>query len=327
MDIKGVIDPLQLILAFALDGLIGDPGWLPHPVRMIGSAIAKTERFLQRHLSKMQRLAGVLLVIVVVGVSFVLALTVQMAVYRAPIGSIASFIIMAYLISTTLALRELVESAGAVLAAIKDSNIKAARQRLSRIVGRDTEPLDEEGILRATLETLSENASDGVIAPMFYLALGGLPLAIAYKAVNTLDSMVGYKNDKYRDFGWAAARLDDIANYIPARITGILIAAASFAVTRSPLTVKNSVKTMLRDGRGHTSPNSGFPEAAMAGALGVRLGGPSAYSGITVRRPFIGEDRGADMRVALRQARGITVAVSVLGLLISLPVLYMRAAV
>jgi adenosylcobinamide-phosphate synthase len=159
-------------------------------------------------------------------------------------------------------------------------------------VGRDTSELDEQDISRAVIETVAENASDGVVAPLFYLALGGPALALAYKAVNTLDSMVGYKNDRYRHFGWAAARLDDLANFIPARITAVLVCLAADINRRFMSDDAPSPRPwhiMLRDGRNHPSPNSGYPEAAMAGALGVRLGGPGTYGGQMSVKPYIGD--------------------------------------
>jgi adenosylcobinamide-phosphate synthase len=318
-----VVSPLELVFAFAVDGLIGDPRWLPHPVRMMGSAITRTESFLRRRLK--DRLGGVLLVIIIVGVSFLAALGFHKVLRLSTRGVLALFssAAMVYLISTTVALRGLVDSAKGVLEAVKEGDIGEARLRLSHIVGRDTESLNEEDILRATIETLAENTSDGVIAPLFYLATGGLPLAIAYKAVNTLDSMVGYKNDRYKDFGWAAARLDDILNYIPARVTGALIAVSSAFVSCSLSTAFSSLKTMFQDGRKHPSPNSGVPEAAMAGALGVRLGGASTYGGVTVKKPYIGKDNGKNLLDATRQAINITIATALLGLLVSVSGVYL----
>jgi adenosylcobinamide-phosphate synthase len=180
------------------------------------------------------------------------------------------------------------------------------------------------------IETVSENLSDGVIAPLFYLAIGGLPLAIAYKAINTLDSMVGYKNEKYLSFGWAAARLDDVANFIPARLTGILIVLASFCyfLVRSPggafSTARDSFRVMRRDGRNHTSPNSGIPEAAMAGCLGVRLGGPSTYGGVLVQKPFIGDDRTGDYGIASERSIGIVLLASCIAVLGAVATIWLR---
>ncbi|MBI5212103.1 MAG: cobalamin biosynthesis protein CobD [Nitrospirae bacterium] len=246
------------------------------------------------------------------------------SVFRLSSLSLLTGILFIYLTSTTIAIRELINSARIVIREVKNKNIENARNNLSMIVGRDTQNLSEEGVLKATIETLSENLSDGVIAPLFYLALGGLPFAMAYKAINTLDSMVGYKNDRYKNFGWAAARLDDIANYIPARITGMLIAFSSAVAFRSPFIVHSSLKTMFRDGRKHTSPNAGIPEAAMSGALGVRLGGPSAYCGIIVQKPYIGTETEVDYLAASEKTIKVVMFSSVAGIAISAVVLYAR---
>lgn len=228
---------LILIFAFSLDLAIGDPRWLPHPVRMIGSAVAFLERRLRAIFGRTrEKAAGVFLVILVVLPAAALAFLVQRLLLLPDETwlAVASFAFLVYLAATTIALRELVSSAGLVVRSVKSGDLVAARSGLSMIVGRDTQTLDEEGVLRAAIETVAENLSDGVIAPVLYLAIGGLPLAVAYKAVNTLDSMVGYKNENYILFGWAAARLDDAANFIPARITGVLIVFASFLFSGAP---------------------------------------------------------------------------------------------
>lgn len=328
-----------LVLAYLLDIAIGDPKWLPHPVRIMGRAITRIESFLRkilisitRHSSLVTRhlfekLAGILLVVIITGLTFALFYIVNSAYLTSHFSlfiSYFSLLVMVYLISTTIAVRSLIDSVRFVIEAVKDKDIDGARLKLKHIVGRDTDSLEEKSILRATIESLAENASDGIIAPLFYFVIGGLPLAMAYKAINTMDSMVGYKNDRYRNFGWAAARLDDIANYIPARITGILIVISSTIVSRSLFTAHCSLKTMLRDGRKHTSPNSGVPEAAMAGALGIKLGGPSMYSGILVEKPYIGEDRQNIDNLyfeASRKAIIITKIVSLLGLSIAIAIL------
>ncbi|MBI4682813.1 MAG: cobalamin biosynthesis protein CobD, partial [Nitrospirae bacterium] len=224
-------EAITLTAAYLLDMAIGDPKWLPHPVRWIGWAIEKMERVLRKwevrsEKSEVKRLteklSGILLVIAVVGATYGIFYFINYLLLTSHfplLTSYLSFIILAVLIATTIATRELVKSAQAVIDEIKTGDVERARGKLGMIVGRDTHSLDQKGILKATIETLAENASDGIVAPLIYFALGGLPLAMAYKAVNTLDSMVGYKNEKYRNFGWAAARLDDFANYIPARIT------------------------------------------------------------------------------------------------------------
>lgn len=322
------VSPFVMLLAFFLDASIGDPAWLPHPVRLIGSGINKTETFFRKifKTSSSEKLAGVLLVIVIVGsvfaVTFFTIGTIQHQ--RDILALIPATIVLVYLTSTTIATRELIHSAQAVIESVKAPDIKLARESLSMIVGRDTHLLSEEGILRATIETLAENLSDGVIAPLFYLTIGGLPLAMTYKAINTLDSMVGYKNERYKDFGWAAARLDDLANYIPARITGLLISIASFIVLRSFSVFNTSLKIMFRDGRKHSSPNSGIPEAAMAGALGVRLGGPSTYGGMPVDKPYIGEDNTVDYLSASETAVILIKAASVLGICLTVILLSVR---
>lgn len=313
-----------LVLAFILDLCIGDPRRLPHPVRIMGRVIAKMENLLLQVIKSVsseqsaisKRLAGVVLVLIMTGSTYYLSYVVNSMLFSFHFSFLVSYLsllVMIYLISTTIATKELIDSARSVIAALKDGNIEDARKNLKHIVGRDTDLLDEKGVTRATIESLSENASDGIIAPLFYFAIGGLPLAMTYKAINTMDSMVGYKNDKYRYFGWAAARLDDIANFVPARITGLLIVMVSFFVSRSLFTVHCSLKTMLRDGRKHLSPNSGVPEAAMAGALGIRLGGRSTYGGAVVAKPYIGESRNEDCIALSEKAINIVRITSVLG--------------
>ncbi len=278
----------------------------------------------------LEQWAGVILPAVVVGATYLLFFILSNLLLNIPVQPVVSYVlfgIYVYLVSTTIATRDLLLSAHAVIDALKQGDIQQSRQSLSMIVGRDTDSLKEEGVLRAAIETVAENASDGIIAPLFYFVIGGLPLAMAYKAINTLDSMVGYKNEKYGSLGWASAKLDDIANYIPARITGVLIATAVYVITIvMQIVAKGSLRfkdkegrlarflmkilapcdrklqalqlengssaftIMTRDGKRHASPNSGFPEAAMAGALGVRLGGPSVYEGTVINKPYIGDD-------------------------------------
>jgi adenosylcobinamide-phosphate synthase len=326
-----VITPVNLVCAFFLDLAIGDPRWLPHPVRIIGKGIEATERrlrgcFNDRH----EKAAGVLLVCaIVLPATFIAFVAGRLLLsFSAPPLTVIGAFVFIYLVSTTLALRGLISSARHVIAAVREKSLHVARQRLAMIVGRDTGELGEKAILAATIETLAENLSDGFVAPLLYLVVGGLPLAVAYKAVNTLDSIVGYKNVRYIRFGWAAARLDDAANYIPARITGLILAPAAFCcaltggVSHAFHVAHRSFAIMRRDGKNHTSPNSGIPEAAMAGALGVRLGGPSAYGGTIVEKPFIGDGvtvdylRSADSAVFLAAwAASLTVALALLCLL------------
>ncbi|HTR44356.1 MAG TPA: adenosylcobinamide-phosphate synthase CbiB [Thermodesulfovibrionales bacterium] len=313
--------PLQLsvlLLAFLLDLAIGDPRWLPHPVRIIGKGIAGIETLMRRHLRSPlhERAGGVLLVILVVIPVFAVSLLIErtafsvMRPFTATPLSVLGLIVLVYLTSTTIAVRELIGSAKTVIDSVRVKDIDGAKKNLGMIVGRDTHDLSEKAILKASMETVAENLSDGVVAPLFYLALGGLPLAMVYKAINTLDSMVGYRNERYLNFGRAAARLDDIANFIPARITGILIVISSFLISRSLFTFQFSLKTLLRDGRNHLSPNSGVPEAAMAGALGIRMGGPSTYGGMVVEKPYIGDARTADSTEDYLAASGRALAIA-----------------
>jgi len=195
------------------------------------------------------------------------------------------FAVSTFFIFTALSTRTLGKEARSIYQSLKAGNIKEARKKLSLIVGRDTENLDKDEIVRATVETVAENSVDGIISPLFYAALGGAPLALAYKAVNTLDSMVGYKNEKYIYFGWFSAKLDDAANYIPARLSILLILLASFILRKR---TSKALHTILRDGKKSPSPNAGIPEAGFAGALGIQLGGINYYQGKKVSKPILG---------------------------------------
>ncbi|MEJ2183753.1 MAG: adenosylcobinamide-phosphate synthase CbiB [Nitrospirota bacterium] len=316
-----MITPPEIVLAFLLDAALGDPRWLPHPVRLMGRAVAWLEGRLRGAMRQRLRLAGVVLVALVVG-GVLAGASLLMGLLRLPQGgpwAVAASAAVVWLASSTLALRGLIQSVGAVF---KSASLGEARAALSHIVGRDVSALDRDGVERAAIETLAENASDGVIAPLFYLALGGVPLALAYKAVNTLDSMVGYRNERYGELGWAAARLDDLANYVPARLTGLLLVAAAALLPGGR--AGRALATFLRDGRAHKSPNSGMPEAAMAGALGVRLGGPSTYGGLLVEKPFIGGEMGGDYHAQWRRAAALTVGLSLLGLALAVLGIHMR---
>ncbi|MFB9134128.1 adenosylcobinamide-phosphate synthase CbiB [Vibrio olivae] len=276
------------LAAFILDWLLGDPPRWPHPVRWMGCLISWLETRLRRHAMQgfARYVAGGLLWIVVVGISGVGCwwLLEQLE----SIHPMLRVIIEIWLGFTTLAGKCLKQSAYAVLIPLKSGDIAHARQMLSYIVGRDTSKLDHQQITRATVETVAENTIDGVIAPMLFLFLGGVPWAVAYKAVNTLDSMVGYKNERFREMGFVSAKMDDIANFLPARI-GWLMLALSAVVLR--LDARAALKVGWRDRYNHKSPNSAWSEAAVAGALGVKLGGPSQYFGEWVDKPWIGDKR------------------------------------
>jgi adenosylcobinamide-phosphate synthase len=232
-----------------------------------------------------EHFAGSVLTVAVVGTAYAATYAViRFAAMLSPYLETFVIILFTYFIVAT---RDLHDESKPVVDALKEEDTQRASLHLSRIVGRDTEGLTGKEILRATLETISENVSDGVVAPLFYLFLGGAPLAMAYKAVNTLDSMVGYRNERYIHFGWASAKCDDALNFIPARITGGLIVVSAFFSGKD---WKGSWRVMRRDSRKHPSPNSAIPEAAAAGALGVRLGGPATYGGAPSLRPLIGDD-------------------------------------
>lgn len=278
--------PAALVLGYILDLVLGDPERWPHPVRWIGSLISA----LEKHLRKLpaapgwERAGGVLLALLTVSIVYCAALALLYVSYG--ISPYLCFVVSTLLVWACLSARTLGDEAKGVLMAFGSGGLDEARKRLSRIVGRDTAGLEKKDVLRATVETVSENTSDGVVAPLFFLALGGPALMLAYKAVNTLDSMVGYKNPRYAFFGWFSARLDDAANYIPARLAGVLAVTASFVLGYN---WKASAAVMLRDGGKHPSPNAGVIEAAFAGALGVRFGGPASYGGVVSQKPFIGD--------------------------------------
>ncbi|MBI5967501.1 MAG: cobalamin biosynthesis protein CobD [Deltaproteobacteria bacterium] len=278
--------PIALTSAYVLDLILGDPQWFPHPVRLIGRLIRFSENLL-RHLGSSPlglKSSGVLLALVVCAITFlVTTYLIHWAESFYWAAGLACSIFLAY---TTLATRDLYVETRKVLQALAAADFHRARRDLSFLVGRDTAHLDEPEILRALVETIGENISDGVIAPLFCLGLGGPSWAMTYKAVNTLDSMVGYKNERYRHIGWASAKLDDAVNFIPARLSGYLIVFSALLLGKP---WKDSLSILKRDRRKHESPNSAWPEAAMAGALGVQLGGLNYYFSQPSRKPFIGD--------------------------------------
>lgn len=313
--------PVQLALAFLVDSFAGDPGWLPHPIRCIGVFISYLEGLARRfsHSPVAEKILGGAVVMIVAGTTYLITyLSVKAVSFIFQGVSVLNIISVNDMVlgiagSLTIAFKGLRKSAMKVVSELRESGLESARRSLGRIVGRDTEKLSKEGVLRATVETFSENASDGVVAPMFYFAIGGLPLAMAYKAINTLDSMLGYRNERYINFGYVAARLDDIVNYIPARLTAWLIVLSALFLKYlnryNELSPLRAVRVMLRDGRKHLSPNAGMPEAAVAGALGIQLGGPSSYEGIVSEKPFIGDsDRKIELADGLMADRVIGVA-------------------
>jgi len=281
--------PADLLLACAVDAAIGDPQWLPHPVRGMGYLVHRFEQGIRLLCvrSSALRLAGIVLALGLPAVAFLFGWMVIVAGTAAHewIGQGIEIC----LASTTLAWRDLIRHVGAVSVSLKANSVGRARTAVALIVGRDTDGLSRAEVIRATVETLAESASDGVIAPLLYLAVGGAPLALAYKAVSTLDSIVGHRDERFRDFGWASAKLDDLVNWIPARMTGALIVVAAGINFRNSRHMIRSASILWRDGHKHPSPNSGRPEASMAGALGVRLGGMNMYGGVPQERPLLGD--------------------------------------
>lgn len=277
---------MLVLTAFLIDLLIGDPRWLIHPAVLIGRCISALEQILRRFPGRITGLrpAGVLLTVLIVGGTY--AATWLLIRIAAAIHPLAGLLLTTWLISTTLAAKGLYLAGREIFELLKQGNLDQARHKLSWIVGRDTETLEEPEIVRATVETVAENIVDGIGSPLFYALIGGAPLAMAYRAVNTLDSMVGYKNEKYLDFGWASARFDDLANFVPARLIGLLL---PIAAALCGLSGSKAWQIMFRDAAKHPSPNSGFPEAAVAGALGIRLGGLNYYGGQASQRAYMGD--------------------------------------
>lgn len=281
---------LQILLALGLDLLLGDPRWLPHPICAIGWLAQRIESPLRRRLTL--RFAGITAVVIVIVISVLSAFLLQQcaALIHPLLGNLVSI----WLLYSCFAMQSLRQHALAVFKPLQQNDLVVARQQVSMLVGRDTESLDESEIIRATVESVAENSVDGVTAPLLFALIAGVPGAFFYKAVNTLDSTYGYKNARYLQFGWAAARLDDLVNFIPARLTALLVFPAAW-ICRFDL--KGSWRIFRRDRHKHPSPNGGQIEAATAGALGVRLGGENSYLGIKSIRPFLG-----DMKQPLERA-------------------------
>jgi cobalamin biosynthesis protein cobD len=271
---------IKIWIAYVLDLIFGDPQNVIHPVQVIGKIISTGEKILLR--KKYKFLAGAVLNIFTVSITYTLMYLISKSVKI----SVFFMIIEIYLMYTIFSINSLAREGNRVYRILKEGDIEKARKDLSYLVSRDTEMMDEKMIIRSTMETISENTVDGIVAPMFYMFLGGMPLAMAYKAINTLDSMVGYKNEKYMEFGKFSAKVDDVANFIPARITGILIVLASMILGYD---YKNSLKIFLRDRKNHSSPNSAHSEASVAGALGVQFGGKVSYFGKEIDKPTIGD--------------------------------------
>lgn len=276
MDETFLVFALPLFLGYLLDLILGDPRWLPHPIRLFGNVIYFGESRLNK--DKFRFIKGMLFTLLLCVAVFVIFHLLSFILLKS--NTILYILFATLFVFYGLANKSLLQEGKAVFDTLQNDGLEAGRKRLSWIVGRDTSNLNENQIRIAVLETLSENLSDGVIAPLFYYAIGGVPAMMTYKMINTLDSMIGYKNDKYFYFGKFAARLDDVANYIPARLTALLM----IVVSRK----WNLISFVLKYRNQHASPNSGYPESALAGIMDCRFGGPNVYHGKVVEKPFIG---------------------------------------
>ena len=290
-------------LAFCLDLIVGDPYWFPHPVIFIGKLVSYLEKGARRFVYRLSsqgphqeknslisearglKISGLVIWIATVATTYLLAYAWS---HIFDFNTYLDIGMTTLAMCTCLSTRCLASESKKIYKALDKGDVNLARKQLSYIVGRDTRDLDEGQIIRATVETVAENTVDGSLAPMFYYILGGLPMAFAYKAVNTMDSMLGYKNEKYRDLGFFPARLDDVFNYIPARLSLIFFGLASLVLAYD---FKASIRVGLRDRKNHTSPNCAYPEGAVAGALGVSLGGTNVYFGQEVYKPSIGDPK------------------------------------
>ena len=294
-------DPMQIAvlhvailpLAFLMDCVFGDPRWLPHPVRFIGQAVDVMEKAAS-HVTESpwsKRVAGGILVILLAGGAFLLSrFLLGLAFSWHPFFG---FALSAYILYAMLAVKDMIVHVCRVLEALEQGNLPLAREKVSWLVSRDTESLDEEGVVRAALESLFENTADGVVAPLFYAALGGPALAVLYKTVNTMDSMIGYKNERYYYLGWAAARCDDLLSYIPARLTALLYILSGMLaglIGGKGQQLKTVWSVLCRDNSKHESPNSAWSEASAAAVLGIRLGGVDIHRGVPVDRPLLNEN-------------------------------------
>jgi adenosylcobinamide-phosphate synthase len=305
-----------LVAAYLFDWITGDPEWLPHPVRLIGKGVEAGEQLLRRRAqtAAVEFATGSALTLGIITATYFV--TTKTIVWTNKRSRTLGFVCETLLAWTCLASRSLHDEGSAVITELESGDIVRTRQRLARIVGRDTQNLDAQEISRAVIETVAESCSDGVIAPLFYMAIGGVPLAMAYKAINTLDSMIGHADEKYFYFGKLAARLDDAANFLPSRITALGIAAVATVVEDT--NSATALETWLRDGGKHKSPNAGQPESAMSGALQAQLGGDNFYAGELLAAPLIGERFSRPSCEKAKQAIRVAAAVSLLGVVAAL---------
>lgn len=279
---------ILVAVAILIDLLVGDPRWLPHPVVIIGRMISSYERLWNRGTARQRQLSGAFLTVMVVGGVWWVSWLFLLVLARLHPG--LALIAELWLLSTTLAIKSLGDAARAVAAPLNKGDLPAARKALAMIVGRDTQRLEEADITRGAVETVAENTVDGITAPLFFALIGGAPLALAYKAVNTLDSMVGYRNERFNDFGYASAKLDDVTNWLPARLTTVCLwmAGVLLSVKGVKLRWQGALRATCQQAPRHPSPNAGWPEAMVANLLGVQLGGTNYYQGVASHRTTLG---------------------------------------
>jgi len=296
----------QIVIAFALDLLIGDPRWLPHPVRVIGRWAMWLESPLRRNIAD-PKTAGIAAAVLVVGSTALATGLILFLAYgwNQTVGTVVSIL----LLYTGIAARDMIDHSSDVRSALDSGDLDEAARRVGMICGRDTDRLDEPAMVRAAVESVAENMVDGVTAPLFFAALGGPIGIMIYKAINTLDSTFGYKNERYIEFGWASARLDDVANYVPARVTAGLVPIAALLLGLRPA---SALTVYLRDRYKHPSPNSGHTEAAFAGALGMVLGGLSYYGGLPSQKATLGDPIVPATPYCIRQANLLMLATAIL---------------
>ena len=308
---KILLPALPVILGFLLDCAVGDPYNIPHPIKLIGRLIGTLEKLVRKRMKNL-RLGGVILGMTVILLSTAVPLALLLVCYHFSLilGIVAETLLCCYMLAARCLCRESMK----VCRAAESGDTEAARKAVSMIVGRDTAFLDRDGIIRAAVETVAENTSDGVTAPLFYMGLGGAVGAFFYKSVNTMDSMIGYKDEKFADIGRFAAKLDDVLNYIPSRLTAFFMVIAA---PISGLDGRNAFRIWRRDRRNHASPNSAQTESACAGALHLRLAGDAWYFGKLHKKPYIGDDDRPVETADIRRANKLMYVTSVFMLIIS----------
>lgn len=308
---KGFILNLPMLIGFIIDIILGDPYSLPHPIRAIGTLISKLEKFVRKRFNDLRK-GGVFLAAAVLVISTLAPLLILILCYRTSV--ILSVAVESVMCWQLVAARCLQKESMKVCRALEENDTEKARKAVSMIVGRDTEALDEKGIIKAAVETVAENTSDGVTAPIMYISLGGAALGFFYKAANTMDSMIGYKNEKYADIGRFAAGLDDLLNFVPSRLTALAMILSAYLLK---LDGKNAFNIWKRDRRKHASPNSAQTESVCAGALDIRLAGDAYYFGELHKKEFIGDDIRPPENEDIRRANRLMYCTSVIVLIIS----------